>query len=361
MLVIQDGPEVLSLRPTEQTSSNIIDPEVPSLELGPLKKKDQRRLDTHRYYEREYPEIEELVLARITRIESMGAYAELLEYGYKEAMLLLSELSKRRFRSVNKLIKVGRVEYVMVIRVDQEKGYIDLSKKRVESGDIPAVEERYSKSKKVHLIVREVSELYPEFTVTEIYQEVIWPLYQTFPHALDGLLVCLEDPERAFKHVNREKIPQQVLDSITKDLMVRMSPPMSKMRSTFDVSCTGYEGVEAVKRSISAGVKKANAMTPTDEADFICDLTVRLIAPPRFICTTSDHNRERGIERIKALMDETEKQILTHDGGSFRVFEEVHVFGAEDEVKVEEEESSDEYDDESSEEIEGMGYAEGEE
>lgn len=37
-------------------------------------------------------------------------------------MILLSELSRRRIRSVNKLIRVGRNECVVVIRVDQDKG-----------------------------------------------------------------------------------------------------------------------------------------------------------------------------------------------------------------------------------------------
>jgi translation initiation factor 2 alpha subunit (eIF-2alpha) len=39
-----------------------------------------------------------------------------------EGMILLSELSRRRIRSVNKLIRVGRSECVVVIRVDQNKG-----------------------------------------------------------------------------------------------------------------------------------------------------------------------------------------------------------------------------------------------
>jgi translation initiation factor 2 subunit 1 len=85
----------------------------------------------------------------------MGAYVSLLEYNNIEGMILLSELSRRRIRSVNKLIKVGgrprrqrpagrargvlssgrghlqvgRQEPVMVLRVDKEKGYIDLSKR----------------------------------------------------------------------------------------------------------------------------------------------------------------------------------------------------------------------------------------
>ena len=40
-------------------------------------------------------------------IAEMGAYVSLLEYGGIEGMILLSELSRRRIRSVQKLIKVS--------------------------------------------------------------------------------------------------------------------------------------------------------------------------------------------------------------------------------------------------------------
>uniref|UniRef100_A0A0D3C5D5 S1 motif domain-containing protein n=1 Tax=Brassica oleracea var. oleracea TaxID=109376 RepID=A0A0D3C5D5_BRAOL len=44
-------------------------------------------------------------------------------------------------------IKVGRIEPVMILRVDKEKGYIDLSKRRVSEEDIQTCEERYNESK----------------------------------------------------------------------------------------------------------------------------------------------------------------------------------------------------------------------
>jgi len=37
-------------------------------------------------------------------------------------MILLSELSRRRIRSVNKIIRVGRNEVAVVMRVDSDKG-----------------------------------------------------------------------------------------------------------------------------------------------------------------------------------------------------------------------------------------------
>lgn len=55
----------------------------------------------------------------------MGAYVKLLEYDNIDGMILLSELSRRRIRSIQKLIRVGRNEVVVVLRVDKEKGSQD--------------------------------------------------------------------------------------------------------------------------------------------------------------------------------------------------------------------------------------------
>jgi translation initiation factor 2 subunit 1 len=46
----------------------------------------------------------------------------------------------------------------MVLRVDKEKGYIDLSKRRVSPEDIAAAEEKFNKSKMVHSIMRHAAE-----------------------------------------------------------------------------------------------------------------------------------------------------------------------------------------------------------
>lgn len=78
--------------------------------------------DTCRYYEKELPDSEELVMVHVRRIAEMGAYVELLEYENREGMVLLSELSRRRIRSIHRLIKPGENAVVMVIRVDKEQG-----------------------------------------------------------------------------------------------------------------------------------------------------------------------------------------------------------------------------------------------
>lgn len=79
-----------------------------------------------RYYGQKYPEVDDVVMVNVRSIAEMGAYVHLLEYNNIEGMILLSELSRRRIRSINKLIRVGKTEPVVVIRVDKEKGKLNL-------------------------------------------------------------------------------------------------------------------------------------------------------------------------------------------------------------------------------------------
>jgi translation initiation factor 2 subunit 1 len=120
----------------------------------------------------------------------MGAYVKLLEYDNIDGMILLSELSRRRIRSIQKLIRIGRNEVVVVLRVDKEKGYIDLSKRRVSAEDIVKCEERYNKSKSVHSIMRHVAEK-TKTPIEMLYQDIGWPLNKKYGHANDAFKIAI--------------------------------------------------------------------------------------------------------------------------------------------------------------------------
>ncbi|XP_002730373.1 eukaryotic translation initiation factor 2 subunit 1-like [Saccoglossus kowalevskii] len=182
-----------------------------------------------RFYEHKFPEKEDVVMVNVRSIAEMGAYVHLLEYNNIEGMILLSELSRRRIRSINKLIRVGRSECVVVIRVDKDKGYIDLSKRRVSSEEIAKCEEKYSKAKAVNSILRHVGEILEYETdeqLEELYHKTAWHFdrkygqpgaaYEAFKHCVndDSLLnECTLDEETyrvLLANIKRRLTPQQV-------------------------------------------------------------------------------------------------------------------------------------------------------
>ena len=114
-------------------------------------------------------------------------------------MILLSELSRRRIRSIQKLIRVGRNEVVVVMRVDKEKGYIDLSKRRVSAEDVIKCEERYNKSKAVHSITRHVAEK-AGVEMDVVNEMVTWPLYKKYGHAFEAFKLSITLVSRSSSH-----------------------------------------------------------------------------------------------------------------------------------------------------------------
>lgn len=147
-----------------------------------------------------------------------------------DGMILLSELSRRRIRSIQKLIRVGRNEVVVVLRVDKDKGYIDLSKRRVSPEDIVKCEERYNKSKMVHSIMRHVAEK-TQTPIEEIYQSIGWPLNKKYGHSIDAFKLSITNPEVW----NDVTFPNDVVrDELQSYIGKRLTPQPTKVRSDIE-------------------------------------------------------------------------------------------------------------------------------
>lgn len=255
-----------------------------------------------RFYENQYPEPEEVVMVNVTEIGEMGAYVTLLEYDNIEGMILLSELSRRRIRSINKLVRVDRTEIVMVIRVDKEKGYIDLSKRRVDPEDVVKCEERFNKAKAVHSVLRQVAEK-KNRTLEDLYQKVGWPLYRKFGHAYDAFKIALaEESTNVFSELEvEEDIKEAVLTYIKR----KLAPQPVKIRADIEVTCFSYEGIDAIKEALAAGEQRGN-------------VSIKLIAAPIYVMTMMTLDKDLGIEAMNQAI-ETITTIIKAKGGSIDV------------------------------------------
>jgi translation initiation factor 2 subunit 1 len=310
----------------------------------------------------------------------MGAYVSLLEYGGIEGMILLSELSRRRIRSVQKLIKVGRQEPVMVLRVDKEKGYIDLSKRRVSPEDVavsraigvyrdwpaerpacpawrapppsprspaaPAAaraarppqkcEERFAKSKLVHSIMRHVAET-SGADLEALYTQVTWPLYKLYGHAHDAFRAMITDAEAeaVFKRLQDEvhggaDIPvlsASVKDGILKNVRRRLTPQPLKIRADVEMTCFNYDGVEHIKTAM-----RAAAACGTEE----CEVKVKLVAPPLYVLTTQALDKAVGVEVLTGAVDACKASIEANKG-NMRVKEAARAVSEREERALQEE------------------------
>ncbi|KAI9208598.1 eukaryotic translation initiation factor 2 alpha subunit-domain-containing protein [Polychytrium aggregatum] len=255
-----------------------------------------------RMYENKYPEADDLVMVNVRQIADMGAYVHLLEYNNIEGMILLSELSRRRIRSIQKLIRVGRSEVVVVLRVDKEKGYIDLSKRRVSAEDIQKCEEKFNKSKAVHSIMRHVAEKL-NISLEDLYVQIGWPLYRKYGHAYEAFKVAINEPEKIFDEFNLEPEVRRELES---NIRRRLTPQPVKIRADIECTCFGYDGIDAIKAALSAGEALSTPDIP---------IKIKLVAPPLYVMNTNALDKSLGIELLQKAIVKIEEVIKKNNGG----------------------------------------------
>ncbi|KAH8108298.1 eukaryotic translation initiation factor 2 alpha subunit-domain-containing protein, partial [Phellopilus nigrolimitatus] len=265
-----------------------------------------------------------------------------LEYNNIEGMILLSELSRRRIRSIQKLIHVGRNEVVVVMRVDKEKGYIDLSKRRVSPEDITKCEERFMKPKTVASILQHVaSKLSSEElaadaaakaeagTVTSaeeeeeaaaqaggseearlesLYDQIVWPLGKQYGHPYDAFKLALTESEKVFASLTPAP-SGATLAQLTATIARRLTPQPIKLRADVELTCYTEAGIDAIKRALRAGEAASTEAVP---------IKAKLVAPPLYVLGTNATDKYLAVERLERAI-ETIQSTIEGAGGNLVV------------------------------------------
>ena len=138
------------------------------------------------------PQKDDVVAVVTTEIKDLGAYVRLIEYDNIEGFIMLSQVTAKRVKTVHKFLKIGKQEMMEVLRVDEEKMCIDLSKKSIKNDAINAANKRLKKAKQVHTIMRQTA-IKLQTPVELLYEQFGWDLYDKcgYEHALDAFRIAL--------------------------------------------------------------------------------------------------------------------------------------------------------------------------
>mmetsp|Transcript_8434 Transcript_8434/g.19692 ORF Transcript_8434/g.19692 Transcript_8434/m.19692 type:complete len:249 (-) Transcript_8434:1-747(-) len=235
-----------------------------------------------RTYESIYPFMGNVTVTLIKEIKEMGAYSFLSEYGNALGMLMMSELSRRRIRSLNKFIKIGKSEVVVVVRVDFLKGYIDLSKRRIAEGETYCMEKKWNYSRIINTITNQVSKFF-FICIEDSRIRWSWPFFRHFGHAIIGFKKYLENSETLTKCLDifwKEKT--KICGIVAK----KLPKNSKKISSNFEISCFSPGGISIVKKVIKSAIMINN----------VEEINVRLISGPLYNLTIKNGNKKKGIK-----------------------------------------------------------------
>jgi len=210
-----------------------------------------------------------------------------------------------------KLLRVGSVEICMVVSVDEEKGYINLSKKRVVAEDVPQKQDMFAKIKAIHGVMQHVAHT-NNIPVEELCSKVSWPLQTKRGCAFDAFKKHVNGEQDVWKDVNWKEpgedlsgMQEKLKADIELVLQRRLMASVVRLQAKCEVSCSEYEGIDAIKEALLEGQKAS-------KEDY--EVHIKLIAHPMFALNCMCKDKEVGIAVLDEAMGLIEKAIVAKGG-----------------------------------------------
>lgn len=253
----------------------------------------------------QWPETGDLVIATIENVMDYGAYANLDEYN-KRGFLHISEISSARIRNIRDFIREKQKMVLKVLRVDIEKGHIDLSLRRVTKRERIEKIKAWKKDRKAEVLLRAVAERVG-LPVEEVYQkaglalEEKYGLYESFERTL----------KEGTEILTKLDIPEDIVKAFAQVAEERIRVKMVKVRGTLEVRCMKPNGVKRIQEAFINAKKNQKAK------DVKVEFSV--IAAPRYSVEVSADNWKRAEEIIEGVSQNVIDNIVKVGGqGSFK-------------------------------------------
>jgi len=203
------------------------------------------------FRERRIPDVGEIVVARITKVFDLGAYASLEEFeGLPEAYIPWNEVTTRHVQDIKSLLKVGQIVVGKVIRVDKKKNppQIDISLKRVFDNERRVKIMRWKREQKAQKIV-ELTAKKLGLKIDEAYHRIWIPLKKVHPDVLSILeIAVVEGVDPLVKAGLDPKLAEALLEEARKHVEVKTVSISAELR----VRTFKGDGVERLKKLFTA-------------------------------------------------------------------------------------------------------------
>lgn len=190
-----------------------------------------------------WPEVGFLVIATVKRVESYGAYVGLDEYGGKEGLLHISEISSRWVRNIRNHVRQNQKVVLQVMRTDPNKGQVDLSLRRVSRDDKRKKLEEWKKARKAEtLLTQAANQLGVELNALFDTEGV--KLVEMYGSLYEGLEAASKSGVEALEKAGVTGKTAEALSEISKDKIV-----ISQVTIQGEIQMTSLtnEGVEDIR------------------------------------------------------------------------------------------------------------------
>jgi translation initiation factor 2 subunit 1 len=256
------------------------------------------------FRKQEWPEAGDLVVATVQNVTDYGAYAKLDEYD-KQGLLHISEISSSWIRNIRDFVREGQKVVLKVLRVDTEKGHVDLSLRRVTKREKIEKMMAWKKERKAETLLRSVAEktglsLEVVYEKAGVVIEKEYGLYEGFEKAVK------EGPEV----LTKIDVPEEIARAFVEVAQERIHIPMVKVKGTLEIRCIKPNGVNIIKEAFLSAKKT--------EKSRAAKLRFYVVAAPRYCIEVLADNYKHAEDILQKVAENVVSNI--NEAGGYGVF-----------------------------------------
>jgi len=198
-----------------------------------------------------FPEESDIVICTITSVQYNSVFANLDEYPGKSGIIHISEISPGRIRNIRDYVKEGKKVICKVLRVNEERGHIDLSLRRVN--------ESQKRNKNDELKKEMMAEKIVEFAAKELklkFEDLYRKVFESVSKEYDYLYPCFEDHVVGNYDIKRLNLDKKIIAKLDELIKQRIKPPEVFISGSFTLITYAPDGIEVIKKALKPAVRE---------------------------------------------------------------------------------------------------------
>ncbi|MEE9519163.1 MAG: translation initiation factor IF-2 subunit alpha [bacterium] len=253
-------------------------------------------------YGPEWPEESELVVCAVTKVKNFGAFVTLEEYGKKEGFIHIAEVARGWIKYIRDYIRENQKVVCKVLRVDADKGHIDLSLKAVNEHQRRDTIQEWKNAQKAEKLL--------ELVTTRLKKDMEWA-YDTFAgdlvEAFGSLYVAFEEAAIDEGVLESEGFKGKWTEAFVAVAQENIVPPLVKIHGYLEISSTKPKGVVDIREVLTSVQKEDGA-----------SVVVQYIGAPRYRIVVEAPDYKTAEEALQAAVTQVTEGMEARGGeGTF--------------------------------------------
>ncbi len=190
------------------------------------------------------PEESEIVLCTVTSVQHHSVFCTLDEYNL-QGMLHISEVAPGRIRNIREFVKEGKVVVCKVLRVNKERGQVDLSLRRVtdmqRKSKINELKQEQKAEKILEYVAREMKK-----SVADLYKQITPPILKEYPY----IFLCFDEVVNNNLDLKKFGIDATLAKKLEEIIRQRIKTPEVIITGTLQLSTYAADGITLIKTAL---------------------------------------------------------------------------------------------------------------